>query len=71
VWLLNPQPVGTNFQFQFPTASNQSYTVQRNDVLSSANWVFYTNITGDGTLYQFQTPVTVTPAQRFFRVRQP
>jgi len=71
VQLLNPQPVGTNFLFQFPTVSGQSYTVQRNDVLSSTNWVYYTNITGSGTLFQFQTPVTVTPPQRFFRVRQP
>jgi hypothetical protein len=71
VQLLNPQPVGTNFLFQFPTVSGQSYTVQRNDVLSSTNWVYYTNLTGSGTLFQFQTPITATPAQRFFRVRQP
>jgi hypothetical protein len=71
VQLLNPQPVGTNFLFQFPTVSGQSYTVQRNDVLSSTNWVYYTNLTGSGTLFQFQTPITATPAQAFFRVRQP
>ena len=71
VQILDPQQVGTNFLFQFPTVSGQSYTVQRNDVLSSTNWVFYTNITGSGTLFQFQTPLTAIPAQRFFRVRQP
>jgi hypothetical protein len=71
VQILSPQLAGTNFVFQFATASGQSYTVQRNDVLSSTNWVFYTNITGSGTLFQFQTPLTAIPAQRFFRVRQP
>jgi hypothetical protein len=71
VQILQPQPVGTNFQFQFPTASNQSYTIQQNSVLSSTNWMYFTNITGSGSVFQFQTPVLATPAQRFFRVREP
>ncbi len=71
VQLLKPQLAGTNLSFQFPTVSGQSYTIQRNDILTSTNWVYYTNITGSGALFQFQTPVPAIPAQRFFRVRQP
>jgi len=71
VQILYPQLVGTNFIFQFPTASNQSYTIQRNDDLTTTNWVFCTNIVGNGSAIQFQVPVTVTPLQRFFRIREP
>ena len=52
------------------TVSNQSYTVQRNDDLNTTNWVFYTNLSGNGSLMQVLAPVTNVP-QRFFRVRQP
>jgi hypothetical protein len=71
VQILNPQPIGTNIFFQFPTASNQSYTIQRNDVLTTTNWIDYTNFIGSGSTFQFQIPVTTTPAHRFFRVREP
>ena len=71
VQVLSPHLVGTNFFFQFPTASGQNYTVQRNDDLTTTNWVFYTNIVGDGSAFQFQVPITATPPKRFFRVRQP
>ena len=52
------------------TVSNQSYTVQRDDDLSTTNWVFYTNFTGNGSLMQVLAPVT-NVTHRFFRVRQP
>jgi hypothetical protein len=71
VEILSPQRVGANFLFQFATASSQSYTIQRNDDLATTNWVFYTNIVGTGSAMQVQVPVTVTPAKRFFRVREP
>jgi hypothetical protein len=71
VEILSPQRGGTNFLFQFATASGQSYTIQRNDDLTTTNWVFYTNIVGTGSAMQVQVPVTVTPAKRFFRVREP
>jgi Galactose oxidase, central domain/Kelch motif len=71
VQILNPKPIGTNLFFQFPTASNQSYTIQQNTNLATTNWIFFTNIVGSGSLFQFQTPITFTPAQSFFRVRQP
>jgi Kelch motif/Galactose oxidase, central domain len=71
VQILTPQLAGSSFSFQFPTASGQSYTVQGNDDLTTTNWVFYTNIIGSGSLYQFQVPVTATPPHRFFRVSEP
>jgi len=66
----NPQVSGSNFVFNFATINNQSYTIQQNTNLATANWTFFTNITGDGSLFQFATPATNFP-QRFFRIRQP
>jgi hypothetical protein len=68
--IVGPSLNGTNFTFSFGTVSNQSYTVQRNDDLNTTNWVFYTNLTGSGSLMQVFAPVTNTP-KRFYRVRQP
>jgi len=61
---------GHNFTFFIGTVDGQSYTVQQNTNLDTTNWIFYTNITGDGTLYPIVTPVTNYP-QIFFRVREP
>jgi hypothetical protein len=61
---------GGNFTFIFGTANGQSYTVQQNTNLATTNWTFYTNITGNGSIYQFATPVTNIP-RRFFRVGSP
>jgi hypothetical protein len=71
VQIINTKLVGTNLLFQFPTVSGQSYTIQWNDDLATNNWAFYTNITGDGSVFQFQTPVMAIPPQNFFRVREP
>ena len=70
VQILDTHTVGGNLVFQFPTISGQSYTLQQNTNLTTTNWIFYTNIIGDGLLYQFITPATNVP-QDFFRVRQP
>src|ERR1019366_3008658 len=35
VQIFSPLLVGTNFHFQFPTASGQSYTIQQNDDLAT------------------------------------
>jgi hypothetical protein len=56
--------------FPFNTLSGQSYTVERNNDVSTTNWVFHTNFTGSGSLMQFAVPVA-DATQRFFRVRQP
>jgi hypothetical protein len=59
-----------NFAFSFPTVSNQSYTVEWNTNLASTNWMFQTNLIGDGSILQFTTPAT-NATQNFFRARQP
>jgi hypothetical protein len=71
VQILAPQLAGSSLSFQFPTASGQSYTVQGNDDLTTTNWIFYTNIIGSGSVFQFQVPVTAAPPHRFFRIREP
>jgi hypothetical protein len=68
VTILSPLLAGTNFTFSFSTISNQSYTVQQNTNLATTNWTFYTNITGNGSLYQFLCPVS-TNQQKYFRLR--
>jgi hypothetical protein len=70
VLLASPRISDNIFNFTFQSANGQSYTVQQNSNLATTNWVFYTNFTGNGSLYQFTTPVTNLP-QLFFRVRQP
>ncbi len=65
-----PLLTGTNFTFSFSTVSPQSYTVQQNTNLATTNWTFYTNITGNGSLYQFLAPVG-SNRQQFFRVSEP
>jgi len=64
------QESGNNFSFSFQTVTNQSYTIQQNTNLLSTNWLNYTNITGNGSVYQFTAPLTNTP-QRYFRVVEP
>jgi hypothetical protein len=66
----SPHLSGGSFTFNFGTANGQSYTVQQNTNLATTNWTFYTNIIGNGSIYQFATPVTSIP-RRFFRVRSP
>jgi hypothetical protein len=68
--LQSPQVSGGNFTFSFGTTNGLGYTVLQNTDLESTNWTYYTNLIGDGSLYQFTTPVTNTPS-RFFRVSQP
>jgi hypothetical protein len=68
--MVNPAITNGNFGFSFETVSGQSYTVQRNDDLATTNWVFYTNLTGNGSLMQVVSPVS-NVAHRFFRTRQP
>jgi hypothetical protein len=68
--LWQPQFSGGNFSFGFQTISNQSYTIQENTNASTTNWFLVTNITGDGSIFEFLIPITSGP-QDFFRVRQP
>jgi hypothetical protein len=70
VQILNPVLTNGQLVFQFSTTVNGSYTVERNNTLAPADWVFYTNLTGNGTVMQVAVPVTEA-ARRCFRVRQP
>jgi hypothetical protein len=69
--LWQPQLSGGNFSFSFQTTSNQSYTIQENTNASITNWFLVTNITGDGSLFEFEMPLATNSPQDFFRVRQP
>ncbi len=68
--IVGPALAGNNFTFSVVTVSNQSYTIQRNDNLDTTNWVFYTNLTGNGSPVQILAPLT-NGSHRFFRLRQP
>ena len=68
--LLKPQIAGTNFVFCFETFDGQSYTVQQSTNIAATNWSFFTNVTGNGSLWQIIVPQPRDP-QRYFRVREP
>ena len=70
VKLQAPKISGGNFAFSFGTTNGLGYTVQQNNDLTTRNWTYYTNIIGNGSLYQIITPVTSIP-ELFFRVSQP
>ena len=70
VVITNVMQSGATFSFGFQTYIGQSYTVQTNGDLTTTNWNFFLNTTGDGTIKQFFTPDRSTP-QLFFRVREP
>jgi hypothetical protein len=69
--LWQPQFSGGKFSFSFQTISNQSYSIQQNTNAATTNWFVVTNITGDGSLFEFVIPITTGSPQDFFRVRQP
>jgi hypothetical protein len=68
--LLTPQVVGSNFQFEFLTASGSTYEIQYVSSLSAGGWQTYTNIMGDGTLKPVSVPLSLfnPHAQGFVRV---
>ena len=66
----SPKLTGSNFTGSFGTVLYQSYTIQQSTNLTTANWIYYANLTGNGSVYQFQAPLGSSP-QQFFRVRQP
>ena len=68
--IASPALSGTNFTLSFTALNAPSYTIERNDDVSTTHWVFQTNILGNGSPMQLVVPVTNT-TQRFFRVREP
>lgn len=69
--LLTPHASAGSFTFSFQTVSQQSYTVQQNTNLGSTNWTTFSNLIGNGSLFQFSTPISNNVPTRFFRVREP
>jgi hypothetical protein len=61
--------VGDTINFSIGTASGHSYTVQQNTNLATGIWTPYTNIIGDGSIFQFGTPI-IGFSQRLFRVSE-
>ena len=66
----NVQILGTNFNFAFLTTSGQSYTVEVATNLLTGGWNYYTNVTGDGNIFQLVAPIHQAGTQ-FFRVDSP
>jgi hypothetical protein len=62
---------GGNFAMSFATVSNQSYTVQANLDLTTTNWFYLTNFTGNGLAAPVSFPISNGVPQEFFRVKQP
>jgi hypothetical protein len=62
---LNP-----NLRVSFQTVSNQTYTILQNTNLTTTNWVSCTNFLGDGSIFNFVTPVAGQPCN-FYRVQTP
>ena len=67
VTLLNPSRLGADFEFSFVSMANHTHDVQYSTNLAGTNWLFYTNIAGDGTLKTVEVPDN-RPAAQFFRV---
>jgi hypothetical protein len=59
--LLSPGHQTNQFGFSFATALNRSYLVQRNDDLSTSNWVTITNVIGNGLPMNIVAPASGTP----------
>jgi hypothetical protein len=70
VSLSNAQHSGTNFSFTFPTLTGESYTVMTTTNLWAANWIYYTNFTGNGSVLNLALPANRTGAW-FYRVDCP
>jgi hypothetical protein len=70
VTVINPQKSGANFQFSFVSQAGFSHDVQFSTNLVSASWQTYTTIYGDGTLQNFQIPISIFNGskQGFIRV---
>lgn len=68
--IISLQLEGATFGFSFRTISGQSYTIQQATDVTSGNWSYCTNFTGDGLVDQITVPANSSQAM-FFRVREP
>lgn len=67
VHLLDPQWIGTNFQFRFVSQIGTVNTVQSRTNLLLGSWQDRTNLVGDGTIKTITLPIESQPVE-FFRV---
>jgi hypothetical protein len=70
VTLINPHPVGANFQFQFLSESGFSHNILYRTNLATGNWQTNSTVSGDGTVKTISLPFSLfSPAkQGFIRV---
>lgn len=66
---VSPTLAGENLLLTFNTTNQHSYLVERNNGLAPENWVYHTNLIGNGLPRQVAVPVSEAPC-RFFRVRK-
>ncbi|MCX6924756.1 MAG: hypothetical protein NT154_16310, partial [Verrucomicrobia bacterium] len=65
--LLNPQTVGSNFQFQFLSQSGFNHSILYRTNLVAGNWQTNSSLAGDGTLKTITVPLSVfAPSQQGF-----
>ena len=70
VTLLNPQTVGTNFQFSFTSQSGFTHSILYRTNLAIGTWQTNSTVAGDGTLKTISIPISLfSPSkQGFIRV---
>jgi hypothetical protein len=67
VALLNPQTVGSNFQFQFLSQAGFTHSILYRTNLVAGTWQTYSSIGGDGTLKTISVPFSVfSPSKQGF-----
>jgi hypothetical protein len=67
--ILSPAVTNGQFVFSFQTVAAQTYAVQQNTDLGTANWSTVTNIQGTGLACEFTAPLTDAQPAVFFRVQ--
>ena len=67
--IVNLRQVPGSVAFSFQSAFGQNYQVESKGLLNTPNWQLQQTIPGDGTLKHFTN--TLTPTNRFFRLRSP
>jgi hypothetical protein len=67
--IVNVRQVGDNVAFSFQSVLGQNYQVEAKGALDTAIWQTLQTIVGDGTVKHFTN--TLTPTNRFFRLRSP
>jgi len=70
VLMFSPRAIADNFEFSFTSAWGENYLVQKSPLLSPADWVTYTNISGNGAEITVSVPLGQS-GENYFRVVSP